>query len=104
MKLMLRVLGMLRHRGARFSSIGPTLNRRWLFMAAVVAIALASLPTGATAFSTDGRTPQWVGTWATAPAGPTPPESFAPAPEFNNQTLRLIVHTSTVVDAIAQSA
>ena len=36
-------------------------------------------------------TQRWVGTWGTAPAGPPPAAQLM---TFNNQTLRLIVHTS----------
>jgi len=36
--------------------------------------------------------PAWVGTWS---ASPQPPDtSLTPTPEFNNQTLRLILHTT----------
>ncbi len=96
MKLMLRVLGMLRHREAQFSSIGPTLNRAgclqlswWRLPWPVCRRAQRPSP------RMDARRSGLA--HATAPAGPTPPESFAPAPEFNNQTLRLIVHTSRAV-------
>jgi lysophospholipase L1-like esterase len=50
-------------------------------------MALPSLPAIAQGWNTE----QWVGTWGTAPAGPPLP---AATQTFNDQTLRLIVHTS----------
>jgi lysophospholipase L1-like esterase len=100
MKLISRCLVMLSGWVTQLSVIGPNRNKRWFLMAVGLAIALATLPSAPTAFTKDGRMERWVGTWATAPAGPTPPESFFPAPEFTNQTLRLIVHTSVGGDEV----
>ncbi len=72
-------------------------NRRQILGGALAGAVAAGLPakrSALAAFNTEGRTEQWVGTWAIGPAGPTPAESFAPPAEFNNQTLREIVHTS----------
>jgi lysophospholipase L1-like esterase len=55
---------------------------------AFAGLALPSLPV----FAQPGwNTEQWVGTWGTAPAGPPLPAQLQ---TFNDQTLRLIVHTS----------
>jgi lysophospholipase L1-like esterase len=100
MKFVSRFLVMVRRTVAPFSAIGLARTRRWLLLGAGLAVALGALPGGPIAFTKDGRAERWVGTWATAPAGPTPPGSFGPAVEFNNQTLRQIVHTSIGGDEV----
>jgi lysophospholipase L1-like esterase len=100
MKLISRCLAMFSRWVAQLSAIAPNRNKRWFLMAVGLAIALAALPSVPTAFTKDEDKERWVGTWATGPAGPTPPEAFFPAPEFNNQTLRLIVHTSIGGDEV----
>jgi lysophospholipase L1-like esterase len=65
-------------------------RRRHVLAAVLMAMAglgLTSLP----AIAQDWSTEHWVGTWGTAPAGPPLP---AATQTFNDQTLRLIVHTS----------
>jgi hypothetical protein len=73
------------------SYLTHALRRRRGFLAAALlalaGIALPSLPALAQGWNTE----QWVGTWGTAPAGPPLP---AATQTFNDQTLRLIVHTS----------
>jgi lysophospholipase L1-like esterase len=66
---------------------GP--RRRMLAASAVMAAVLAFPAAPATAQL--WNTEQWTGTWGTAPAGPPPAASVQ---VFNDQTLRLIVHTS----------
>ena len=58
---------------------------------ALFAVALLWLPTA----RADDEGTAWVGTWATGPAGPG-----GPAPHFNNQTVRYIVHTSVAGDHV----
>ena len=55
--------------------------------ALAVALALPGQPVGAQNWSSE----RWTGTWGTAPAGPPAPANLL---TFNDQTLRLIVHTS----------
>ena len=65
--------------------------RRRLFLSGAMlatAIAFSSQPAGAQ----DWRTENWTGTWGTAPAGPPPETSLQ---TFTDQTVRLMVHTST---------
>lgn len=64
-------------------------RRRLLLGSAMLAAAIA-LPHPASAQS--WTTEHWTGTWGTAPAGPPPEASLQ---TFTDQTLRLIVHTST---------
>jgi lysophospholipase L1-like esterase len=62
-------------------------------------VVAALVLTGLSAFADQNNQPdfrshrnqQWVGTWGTGPAGLA---SNSPVPQFTNQTLRLIVHTS----------
>jgi lysophospholipase L1-like esterase len=73
---------------AFISSLGR--RRRHVLAADLLAMAglgLTSLP----AIAQDWSTEHWVGTWGTAPARPPLP---AATQTFNDQTLRLIVHTS----------
>ncbi|HVQ13321.1 MAG TPA: SGNH/GDSL hydrolase family protein [Vicinamibacterales bacterium] len=67
---------------------------------AVVAAALSLFTTGPTALAQNARGEHWVGTWATAvvprpQAAPGAAPGRGPAPlNFNNQTLRQLVHVS----------
>jgi lysophospholipase L1-like esterase len=72
------------------SCLTHALRRRGYLAAGLLAlagIALPSLP----AIAQGWNTGQWVGTWGTAPARPPLPAAIQ---TFNDQTLRLIVHTS----------
>jgi lysophospholipase L1-like esterase len=70
----------------------PRRWRRTLLAASMVALAGMSLPpVPAIAQATDWSTESWVGTWGTGPAGPPLANNII---TFNDQTLRLIVHTS----------
>jgi lysophospholipase L1-like esterase len=62
----------------------------------MIAALVCALAAGAPVHAQNGRpTDHWVGTWATAVvARPQPAAGQPPAPQFNNQTLRQIVHTS----------
>jgi lysophospholipase L1-like esterase len=64
--------------------------RRTVLLAAGLAVAGATFPACAQ-FTPQRGAQQWVGTWGTAPAGPPLPAALQ---TFNDQTLRLIVHTS----------
>ena len=94
---MKRVFPALLHAAQRLAaSLAPSTSsfvppRRRLFLSGAMlatAIAFASQPAGAQ----DWRTENWTGTWGTAPAGPPPETSLQ---TFTDQTVRLIVHTST---------
>ncbi len=86
------VSGLLHHARAALS---PHLSawrrrRRSLLAAGLLSLAgmsLAPLPASAQNWTAD----QWVGTWGTGPAGPPLP---AATQTYNDQTLRLIVHSS----------
>lgn len=86
----------LARRAARALSAGSrTLNRsrrNFLLVSALTAAtaSLSVLPVGA-ADMPRWDTQNWVGSWSTAPAGPPLPAGLQ---QFNNQTLRLITHTS----------
>ncbi|MET0980714.1 MAG: SGNH/GDSL hydrolase family protein [Telluria sp.] len=71
----------------------PRRSRRAWLAAGALALSSLSLPFSAVHAQPDPRNPhqEWVGTWGTAPAGPPLP---AQTQTFNDQTLRLIVHTS----------
>jgi lysophospholipase L1-like esterase len=60
--------------------------------AVVAAVTLSSAP--ALAGDRDGA--RWVATWATGPAGP----NVGATPQFNNQTVRYIIHTSVGGDQV----
>lgn len=65
-------------------------KRAALFLSALVALVWSSPARADDHRERDGRErASWVGTWATGPAGPA-----AAPPQFDNQTLRQIVHTS----------
>ncbi|MGX4644236.1 SGNH/GDSL hydrolase family protein [Massilia sp. SYSU DXS3249] len=73
------------------SSTAARSRRAWL-AAGALAISSLSLPFDAVhAQPGNWDSRQWVGTWGTAPAGPP---LAAQTQTFNDQTLRLIVHTS----------
>ena len=65
----------------------PRRNMLLAGAALAVALALPGQPVGAQNWSSE----RWTGTWGTAPAGPPAPANLE---TFNDQTLRLIVHTS----------
>jgi lysophospholipase L1-like esterase len=69
------------------------LKKQWIFACVVTcALAIAVMP-GAGARGGRGGATQWVGTWATSPqAGDA--GNAAPAPGFENSTLRQIIHVS----------
>lgn len=65
-------------------------SARWASATALAGLLLVTGIHGATARLLPF--PSWVGTWS---ASPQPPDtSLTPTPEFNNQTLRLIVHST----------
>jgi lysophospholipase L1-like esterase len=68
-------------------------SRRNFLVAGALAVATAVLPITPVSAVDLGRwdTQNWVGTWSTAAAGPPLPADLR---QFNNQTLRLITHTS----------
>jgi lysophospholipase L1-like esterase len=88
MKTMLQALSGL----VRTESTQRRSRRAWL-AAGALALSSLTLPFSAVQAQPDPRNPsqQWVGTWGTAPAGPP---LAAQTQTFNDQTLRLIVHTS----------
>jgi len=62
-----------------------------------LALGLIAQPAGAAgraSATSDGAGRAWVGTWATAPTGPPSGPWADIVPQFENQTLRQIVHTS----------
>jgi lysophospholipase L1-like esterase len=73
--------------------IRPQLGCMLLAIGAVVAAAgLSSAP----ALAGERDAARWVATWATGPAGPAPDAT----PQFNNQTVRYIIHTSLGGDRV----
>jgi lysophospholipase L1-like esterase len=66
-------------------------RRRNILAAGLLAFAGLALPSLPVFAQPGWNTEQWVGTWGTAPAGPPLPAQLQ---TFNDQTLRLIVHTS----------
>ena len=70
--------------------------RRASFVAIIVAIGAASLLAVAPALAGERDPARWVATWATGPAGPAP----GTPPQFDNQTVRYIVHTSVGGDRV----
>lgn len=94
---MKRILPTLLHAAQRLAAAftppatGYQPPRRRLFLSGAMlaaAVAFTSQPAGAQAWQNE----HWTGTWGTAPAGPPPETSLQ---TFTDQTLRLIVHTST---------
>jgi lysophospholipase L1-like esterase len=66
-------------------------RRRSLLAASLLAMAGMALPSLPAIAQSGWNTEHWVGTWGTAPAGPP---LAAQTQTFNDQTLRLIVHSS----------
>jgi lysophospholipase L1-like esterase len=65
--------------------------RRASFMVVIVA-SLLSVP----ALADERDSARWLATWATGPAGPSPDST----PQFDNQTVRYIIHTSVGGDRV----
>jgi lysophospholipase L1-like esterase len=78
---------------AAFSGTGRAFSssRRALFVAGALAAATLVVPYSPAYAADPWESQNWVGTWGTAPAGPPLPAALQ---TFNNQTVRLIVHTS----------
>ena len=74
---------------------GPTLSRRKI-LSVSAALMAAALFTGANTSSADERDhdSRWVGTWTASPQAPEPPLILPNPSQFQNQTIRQIVHTS----------
>ena len=74
-------------------------SRRNFLLVSALTAATASLSVAPVGAADMGRwdTQNWVGTWATAPAGPP---LAAGLQQFNNQTLRLITHTTIGGDTV----
>ena len=74
------------------------MNRRQLGTAllAIGAVVAAAELSSAPALAGDRDGERWVATWATGPAGPAP----GATPQFNDQTVRYIVHTSVGGDRV----
>ena len=94
MKRKLHSLSELVHRAQ--AALSPDLRawrrrRRSLLAASLLAMAGMALPALPAIAQSAWNTEQWVGTWGTGPAGPP---LAAQVQTFNDQTLRLIVHTS----------
>jgi lysophospholipase L1-like esterase len=70
--------------------------RRASFVASIVAFGAASLLAVAPAQADERDPARWVATWATGPAGPAP----GTPPQFDNQTVRYIIHTSVGGDRV----
>lgn len=66
-------------------------RRTFLVAAALAAALLLPYPPASAAGERNGDGQNWAGTWGIAPAGPPLPAALQ---QFDNQTLRLIVHTS----------
>lgn len=66
-------------------------SRRGFVVAGAIMAAAALLPSAGISAQDAWNTQHWVGTWGTAPAGPPLAGALQ---TFNDQTLRLIVHTS----------
>lgn len=60
----------------------------------LVAVMAAGVLSASPALAGEHDAPQWVATWATGPAGPSP----GTTPQFNDQTVRYIVHGSVAGD------
>ncbi|WP_081897578.1 SGNH/GDSL hydrolase family protein [Massilia sp. BSC265] len=77
--------------GIAFSTVGMNPPRRRLLLGSAMLAAAMALPPHPVA-AQPWTTENWTGTWGTAPSGPPPEASLQ---TFTDQTLRLIVHTST---------
>lgn len=76
--------------GIALSTAGMNPPRRRLLLGSAMLAAAIALPHPASA--QPWTTEHWTGTWGTAPSGPPPDTNLQ---TFTDQTLRLIVHTST---------
>jgi lysophospholipase L1-like esterase len=63
---------------------------------ALVAVIAAGVVSASPALAGEPALTRWVATWATGPAGPSP----GATPQFNDQTVRYIVHTSVGGDRV----
>lgn len=94
MKTMLPPLSALARRASAALDAGSASlkrSRRAFLAASALAVAGLTLPLAPVSAQRLWDAQQWVGTWGTAPAGPPLPAQLQ---TFNDQTLRLIVHTS----------
>jgi lysophospholipase L1-like esterase len=94
MKPYLPLFSGLIHRARAALTPGSTAwrrRRRSLLAASLLAMAGMALPSLPAIAQPGWNTQQWVGTWGTGPAGPPLGSQLQ---TFNDQTLRLIVHTS----------
>ena len=65
-------------------------SRSCIFSISTLLVVFSTIPQAATAGHANQAGEHWIGTWATAPQPALPGEIDT----FQNQTLRLIVHTS----------
>ena len=76
----------------------PHWRRRTFFGTSLLLAAALSLPLASRAHGDDDRDGQlgarWVGTWTASPQAPEPPIILATPAQFDNQTIRQIVHIS----------
>src|SRR5437899_12034800 len=94
-------------RRIRFPATGSRLRRLALTVAVVAAMALAigGIAVNRAAFADDRHDDRhWVGTWSASPAAPDLGIPGLSNNGFNNQTLRLIVHTSIGGDEIGRAS
>ena len=71
-------------------------TERFMTRASVIVVVAASLLSAVPALAGERDPARWVATWATGPAGPNP----GPAPQFANQTVRYVIHTSVGGDRV----
>ena len=75
------------------TAIGWAATRRRMFLSVAALLGALAAPGLALGHDNDDRF-SWVGTWTASPQPPEPP-FVAPVPaQFDNQTVRQIVHTS----------
>ena len=79
--------------------IAPRWRRRTFFGLSLLLTAALSLPLASRANGDDDdrdgqRVTRWVGTWTASPQAPEPPIILATPAQFDNQTIRQIVHIS----------
>ena len=79
--------------------IAPRWRRRTFFGLSLLLTAALSLPLASRADGDDDdregqRVTRWVGTWTASPQAPEPPIILATPSQFDNQTIRQIVHIS----------
>jgi lysophospholipase L1-like esterase len=70
------------------------LMRRGLLFAAVSLVVSSSFLASLPAAADDRKDDRWVGTWTASPQAPEPPIIPAVPAQFDNQTVRQIIHTS----------